>query len=96
MFTIGCDTWPGISKVVEEAGELGQVCGRLIQMKGEREHFSGADLVHDLEDELADTLAAIQYLMIHNRDLDIERITQRKDEKFERFQGWHSDNSTES
>ena len=93
MFTIGCKDWPGISKVVEEAGELGQVCGRLIQMKGEREHFSGADLVHDLEDEIADTMAAIHYLMDHNPSLDHDRIAERQATKYQRFNDWHAENN---
>lgn len=29
-FSIGSTTWPGVSRVLEELGELGQVLGKLI------------------------------------------------------------------
>ncbi len=33
-FSIGSDIWPGISKLIEEAAEVGQVCGKLIGSGG--------------------------------------------------------------
>jgi hypothetical protein len=52
MFAIGDKEWPGISKLVEEAGEVGQVCGKLIGSGGETAHFDGSNLRARLSEEL--------------------------------------------
>ena len=53
-FSIGSDVWSGISKLIEEAGEVTQVCGKLIAIAGASEHWDGTDLRERLEDEIAD------------------------------------------
>jgi NTP pyrophosphatase (non-canonical NTP hydrolase) len=79
-FAIGSETWPGISKLVEELGEVAQVAGKLIATGGEVRHWDGTDLRTRLEDELADLEAAIKFVMQHNR-LDADRIAERREAK---------------
>jgi hypothetical protein len=95
-YSIGSDQWPGLSRLIEEAGELLQAAGKLIGSGGERQHYSGTDLGQTLADELADTLAAIRYFRAHNArlvgpDCDVTRcyIDDRTDEKFRQYQLWH-------
>lgn len=88
-FSIGSTKWPGISKLIEEAGEVQQVCGKLIGTGGERAHWDGSDLQLRLEDELADLLAAIAFVQDHN-GLDKVRIAYRVVERTQRFRNWHS------
>ena len=87
-YSFGSDHWPGLSKVVEECGELSTVAGKLQSTNGSRDHWDGAgDLVFRLEDELADVLADTQFLIEQN-NLDAERIEGRREMKLARFRGW--------
>lgn len=43
-FAIGAQEWPGISKLIEEAGEVQQVCGKLLATYGETKHWDKSDL----------------------------------------------------
>lgn len=84
---IGSSTWPGVAKLIEECGELQQVLGKLGAYP-DGEHPDGSNLVGRLHDELADVLAAIDFVAVVN-DLDGEAIMNRLLVKRERFQGWH-------
>jgi hypothetical protein len=89
-FTIGSDIWPGLAKVIEETSELGQVLGKLLAYP-EGEHPDGAGpLPERLADELADVLAAVDYLRAHAVALVPLQghIAVRRRQKFERFQRW--------
>ena len=87
-FAIGSGTWPGISKLVEELGEVAQVAGKLIATGGEPRHWDGTDLRTRLEDELADLEAAIAFVMQRN-ELDADRIVERRETKLRLFNAWH-------
>jgi NTP pyrophosphatase (non-canonical NTP hydrolase) len=89
-FAIGSQTWPGISKLVEELGEVAQVAGKLIATGGQPEHWDGTDLRTRLEDELADLEAAIAFVIREN-GLDAGRITDRRQAKLRLFSEWHRD-----
>lgn len=89
MFAIGDREWPGISKLVEEAGEVGQVCGKLMGSRGEINHYDGSNLKCRLEDEMADLMAAIMFVAQKN-ELDEERIRERAEEKLALFEKWHA------
>jgi NTP pyrophosphatase (non-canonical NTP hydrolase) len=89
-FAIGSRTWPGVSKLVEELGEVAQVAGKLIATGGRPSHWDGTDLRSRLEDELSDLSAAIAFVIDQNA-LDSARIARRRDEKLRRFRGWHRD-----
>lgn len=66
MFAIGDERWPGISKLVEESGEVLQVCGKLVWTHGDVTHFDGSNLKSRLETELGDLLAAIAFVIAKN------------------------------
>lgn len=91
MFDIGSKKWAGISKLIEECGEVLQVCGKIIAMRSERIHFSGVDLKKQLEDELGDVLAAIEFVTRHSV-LDANRIEARVASKLALFEKWRKEN----
>jgi len=92
-FSIGSKTWPGISKLIEECGEVGQVCGKLIGTGGATAHWDGGeDLKVRLETELGDLLAAISFV-IDNNQLNREAIKKRREKKLETFAKWHKEQS---
>lgn len=87
-FAIGSRTWPGLSKLIEELGEVAQVAGKLIATGGEPGHWDGTNLRTRLEDELADLEAAIAFVLEHN-DLDADRVAERRAAKLRQFRDWH-------
>jgi len=89
MFAIGASCWPGISKLLEEAGEVVQICGKLMATYGEREHWGEGDLVPRLQEELGDLAAALVFVSKHCPDLDRKAIEERHLEKLEIFERWH-------
>lgn len=99
-FSIGQNIWPGIAKLIEECGDVTQVCGKLIATGGREDHYwSGHDLGCDLVNELGDLLAAIDFVRAHNvfshfvvaNGLPTHgaAIEARRREKFDLFQHWH-------
>lgn len=89
MFAIGDDEWPGVSKVLEETGELQQVLGKIMGVRGKTEHWSG-DLRKMLLDEVADVLAALMFLQ--DKCLSTEEaqaVCDRMEFKLKRFEAWH-------
>ena len=90
MFAIGDKEWPGISKLVEEAGEVLQVCGKLIALGGDHLHWDGTTLKERLEEEIADLSAAIEFV-VDKRDLDLAKMTVRASEKRRLFEKWHEE-----
>lgn len=90
-FSIGSAVWPGISKLVEEAGEVMQVCGKLIGSAGIENHWDGSNLRDELEKELADLMAAVAFVVATCR-LDQNAINERLETKAGVFVGWHMNN----
>lgn len=72
-FSIGSNVWPGVSKLVEEIGELGQVLGKLIATHGDPAHWDGTDLRTRLIEEMGDVVGAINFVALANLTID-ERI----------------------
>jgi NTP pyrophosphatase (non-canonical NTP hydrolase) len=90
-FSIGGDRWPGISKLIEEAGEVQQVCGKLLATGGEASHWDGSDLRQRLAEEIADVIAACEFVAAANHLPDLElRIAMKR----ERFWKWHRTQNT--
>lgn len=87
-FSIGSRVWPGLSKLLEECGELVQVGGKLIATGGSSKHWDGSDLTQRLEEELADVQAAIEFLISRN-SLNRLAIAGRAMTKVTRFHAWH-------
>lgn len=91
-YSIGSDRWPGLGKVIEECGEVAQAAAKLIAANGEGRHWDGSDLRQRLEDELADSRAAADFLILVN-GLDEDRIRRRAGDKLALFRGWHREHS---
>lgn len=86
-YSIGSDKWPGLSKLIEECGEVQQVAGKVIGAGGETMHYDGSNLVDRLEEELGDLLAAIDFV-IKNNNLSRKMIDERTKRKLEVFRRW--------
>lgn len=89
-YSIGSDQWPGLSRLIEEAGEVLQIAGKIIGCGGETEHYDGTYLGLELAAELADLLAAVMYVRAHNRFAVSHRdfMELRIQQKFEQYQHW--------
>ena len=91
MFAIGDESWPGLSKLAEECGEVVQVIGKLMGTRGEEEHWDGTNLTERLLDEMADLSAAMNFVMDKNPfTLEQSRVYQRRVlDKYNLFCDWH-------
>jgi NTP pyrophosphatase (non-canonical NTP hydrolase) len=87
-FSIGGDLWPGLSKLIEECGEVIQVGGKLIGNEGRADHWDGSHLPTRLEEELADLQAAMLFFIRRN-NLSLGRIDERVVTKLALFEQWH-------
>ncbi len=89
-FAIGGSVWPGLSKLTEECGEVGQVIGKLMGTGGATNHWDGSNLAERLTDEMGDVLAAIEFVADKNRGLiDFRRLMDRRGQKLALFEKWH-------
>lgn len=96
-YGFGTDSWPGLAKLVEEAGEVVQVAAKLLGTGGRLGHWDGTNLARRLEEELGDLRAAIDFFVAHNSDqLDTAAIRQRTATKVGVFEGWHDDGDPSS
>jgi hypothetical protein len=89
-YSIGNRTWPGIGKLIEEAGEAQQVCGKLLATGGVSSHWDGTNLRKRLQEELADLAAAIDFVVEANDLDDAGFVSTRRRNKLDLFWGWHS------
>ncbi len=89
-FNIGSDLWPGTSKLIEEMGEVTQILGKLIATEGNIEHWDGSNLRNEIEDELGDLTAAIEFFIVRN-SLSVNNISKRAIRKKELFYRWHNE-----
>lgn len=82
--------WPGVAKVVEETGELGQQLGKLIMVSGrDAVHWSGP-LRPKIWEEVADSCAALTFLIEANATEDeMVYVNDRVAKKLEKFRKWH-------
>ncbi len=88
-FMIGGAVWPGLSKLIEECGEVLQVGGKLMGSAGDTAHWSG-DLNQMLIEELGDLLAAVGFFMDVN-GLDVDAVLARSTTKLALFEKWHAE-----
>lgn len=87
-YSIGSESWPGTSRMIEECGELIQVLGKLIGAAGKTSHWDGTDLRDRLTDELSDVRAAIDFFIDAN-DLPPAAIDERAARKRAQYDRWH-------
>jgi NTP pyrophosphatase (non-canonical NTP hydrolase) len=87
-FSIGGQLWPGLSKLIEECGEVLQVGGKLIGNEGGLDHWDGTNLRTRMESELGDLRAAIDFFAEEN-GLCPATIERQRAAKLAMFRGWH-------
>jgi hypothetical protein len=91
-FQFASRVWPGLAKLVEECGEVIQVCGKIVGTAGTM-RFRGEQVVERfrLVNELADLDAVIGFIYSHALTPD-ERLTMlhRHDAKRELFERWRT------
>ena len=91
QFSIGSADWPGLSKLIEECGEVIQVAGKLLATGGDLHHWEGAPLDQRLMEELADLKAAIEFFVQRNSYISGLLVERRAEAKLKQFIGWHSE-----
>ena len=81
----------GLAKLNEECGELIQVIGKRLAYYHTEEHPDGGPpLTERLADEIADVMAACEFVVSLNQ-LDRDRIVNRCADKLRLFRQWHKD-----
>lgn len=87
-YSIGSSHVPGLSKLIEECGEVQQVAGKVIGFGKLDRHWDGTDLKDRLEEEIADVRAAALFV-VETNGLDRARIEARVAAKLQTFRDWH-------
>lgn len=87
-FLIGSDKLPGLSKMVEEMGELNQAIGKLMGYGRFGIHWDGKPLKQSILEEMADVEATLEFFRTRNK-LDKKFIKKRAKEKLKKFNRWH-------
>lgn len=89
-YSIGSTTWPGLSKLVEELGELQAELGKLLG-SGDPQHWVG-DLRPRIAGEIGDVYAALIYFTGRNAaQIDGRAIAEQTTAKLALFNKWHRD-----
>lgn len=76
--------------MVEEAGEILQMLGKLMGSRGDDIHWNVRSLKANIEDEIADLMAACKFV-IEMCHLRVEHIETRMQRKLELFRQWHKE-----
>lgn len=90
-YTMQNRNWPGMAKVIEEAGEVLQLCGKIMSIRGATTYFKGEDLRNELQDEIGDLLASLNFLIDENK-LDKDVIRNRIIHKLDKYADWKATN----
>lgn len=90
-YQLGSRVWPGLSKLTEEMGEVGQVVGKILGSEGRKVHFDGTNLVKRIGEEVADLSAATR-VFIQLNGFDGGWVLERERRKYHLFLKWHFDN----
>lgn len=87
-YCIGSDEWNGLSKLIEELGELQQVCGKLIGSEGNLDNW-GLDLNDKFIEEIGDVQAAMNFFVDKNFSMLTKvAIARQAAEKYTLFKQW--------
>ena len=82
------EKWRGIHKLIEECGEVLQLCGKVGAFPDEA-HPSGENIRAKMVEELGDLRAAIDYFMVENfTQTERGHICDRRHRKFHKFADW--------
>ena len=77
----------GLTKIVEECGELTQICAKKIAYMEKDFHPDGQFMRGEIEKEIADVLASIEFV-VAKWNLNREDISNRMMEKLRRYNEW--------
>ncbi len=88
-FMIGAKIWPGLSKLIEELGDVAQVAGKLIAADGNDIHWEGTNLRERMHEKIADLIAACTFVIEQN-GLSSKLISDRVAHKLSLFRQWHT------
>jgi hypothetical protein len=90
-FSLGSKTWPGLSKLVEECGEVLQVAGKLMGTAGAVGHWDGAGALDErMALEVCDLFAAARaFFQLNGFDGNPVYI-EREHAKYMQFLKWHA------
>lgn len=91
-FAIGSSVWPGLSKLIEELGEVQQIVGKIIATGGAHQHWADGNLARRLEEEMGDLFAAIEFVISHN-GLQNDVVKLDHVNKYESMKSEHDDNA---
>lgn len=91
-YSIGADSWNGLSKLVEECGEVQQVIGKIQGTDGKEIHWDGSNLRDRLTEEVADVIAAGLFVASKNNLNVSDRILM----KLAKFGTWNSERKEEA
>ena len=95
-FGYGDAVWPGLAKVVEEAGETMQALGKLIMVHGHHAAHWDGNLIAKIEEEIPDLKAALDvFVEINTASLDIDGMDNRYAMKHAKFHEWHDEGKFE-
>jgi hypothetical protein len=85
--------WPGLFKVMEEMNELGVELSKLAMVDGDpKAYWTGRDLTGNIEDELGDLTAIIDFFIDENAKVGLlnkKKIEARKKKKTKRYHDWY-------
>lgn len=84
-FTFGSDVWPGLAKLVEEAGEVLVEAGNLI-LEPENPIY-----IENLEEELADVIAAAWAVAHLNKSISVTAVKDRVQHKLTKHRAKHKE-----
>ena len=83
----------GLAKLMEECGEVVQICAKKMAVMDSDTHWDGkGSMKTRMEDEIAD-VAAASHFVIGTFDLDEARIGRRFAEKLALFRKWHKEDN---
>jgi NTP pyrophosphatase (non-canonical NTP hydrolase) len=80
----------GLTKLMEECGELIQICAKKSAYMNIDRHPDGSSLKHRLEDEIADVVAALTFV-VEKFDLDVPYMDERSQDKLALYEQWNSE-----
>lgn len=78
----------GLAKLLEEMGELAQVCAKKLAYYDTDAHPDGSSLRERMQEEVADVMAAIEFV-IREHGLNRREIERRVQRKYDLFCEWH-------
>jgi NTP pyrophosphatase (non-canonical NTP hydrolase) len=77
----------GLTKLIEECGELIQIAAKQSAYLGDDSHPDGSHMPTRMQEEMGDVLAAIDYV-VGSFQLSLKEIDRRRNMKFKTYEKW--------